>query len=67
MITYGVALTAGGHPFAFHVPNLQSVRELYVGSTNVTSFRVWEETYTMGEGTTFREMSQREVIDTISL
>lgn len=62
MQTYGVALTVDNHPYSFHVPTLEAVRELFLGCTSaVQSFRVWEETYTVGEGTTFREMTYREV------
>jgi hypothetical protein len=61
MKTYAVAITAGEATYNFHVPSKSAVRELVLGSSDVKSLTVQEEThdYTAVE---FRLMSTEEVL-----
>lgn len=66
MKTYGVAITAGGREYFFHVDTALKVKELVEGSTSITALKVTEETsdYT---NKTYRVMSDSEVLQTIFL
>jgi tRNA U38,U39,U40 pseudouridine synthase TruA len=64
MKTYGIAITAGGVKYHFHVDNINKVRELFAGSYDITEFIVTEETHDY-TATTFRTMTDAEVQDII--
>lgn len=64
MKTYGIAITAGGSQYNFHVDTVQQVRELFTGSHSITEFTVYEQTHT-GTAMTYRTMSDAEVQDII--
>lgn len=66
MKTYGIAITAGGREYFFHVDTALQVKELVEGSTDITALKVTEETsdYT---NKTYRIMSDSEVLQTIFL
>lgn len=66
MKTYGVAITAGGREYFFHVDTALKVKELVEGSTDITALKVTEETsdYT---NKTYRTMTDAEILQTIFL
>lgn len=66
MKTYGIAITAEGKEYFFHVDTALKVKELVEGSTDITALKVTEETsdYT---NKTYRIMSDSEVLQTIFL
>jgi VCBS repeat-containing protein len=43
MKTYGIAITAGGVQYHFHVDTIKKVRELFTGSRFITEFTVVEQ------------------------
>jgi hypothetical protein len=65
MKTYGVAITAGGTKYHFHVDRIKDVRELFSGSRYVTDFQVTEESRTNDGCVAHREMPAEEVQDII--
>ena len=61
MNTYAVALTVEGHPYSFHVPSKDAVRDLIAGVTGqIQVVEMWEETHVHTK-TSFRKMERSEV------
>lgn len=63
--TYAVAITAGGVTYNFHLDTKAKVRDLFMGSSEVTALVVHEETHYYNERPNFRLMSDTEVQDII--
>jgi hypothetical protein len=61
MKTYGVAITAGGTTYYFHIETTVKVKELIEGSTDITALVVTEETY-IGTTKEFRTLSDSEIL-----
>lgn len=65
MKSYGVAITAGGVTYNFHLDTLTKVRELFAGSCDITAFTVYEQTDRHNDRPIIRLMSEAEVNDII--
>jgi hypothetical protein len=62
--SYGIAITAGGVQYNFHVDTIKQVRELFTGSRFITDFTVVEQTH-RGTAVDYRTMTDAEVQDII--
>lgn len=63
--TYSVSITAGGVLYHFHVYSLNKVRELFVGSYDITAFEVYEQEDRINDRPLITKLTEAQVNDII--